>query len=142
MGKSVRRGFVRLEPRWLAEFTNEEGLWHENREAVRAGLRWGRRKCALLAWVHATMAARLTDRERHCIALYFFEGCSFAEAGERTGTHASSVLRAVQRGLRKLRSAAQEEPVWRRLYALGGKRPPRRNHSDGGEERLLRALKQ
>jgi DNA-directed RNA polymerase specialized sigma24 family protein len=126
MEKSPRVVCVRLDPKWLDKFVLEQRLWFESPEEVRAGLRWGRRKCALLLWVRATMAERLTARERDCIGLYFFEGRSFAQVGLLTGTHASSVFRAVQRGIRKLRQAAGEEPSWQRLYALGGQRPRRR----------------
>lgn len=95
----------------LMRIEEERGAWHESPAAVRAGLAWGSDKAILLAWVRARMETLLTARERHCVHLVFFEGLHYREAGRRTSTNASSVHRAVARGLRKLRAAAADDPV-------------------------------
>jgi DNA-directed RNA polymerase specialized sigma24 family protein len=51
----------------------------------------------------------------------FFEGLSYREAGAATGTNASSVCRAIQRSMRKLRQAAKEGDI--RMPARGRTRP-------------------
>ena len=104
----------------------EQGAWHESRAEVEAGLTWGSDKAVLLAWVRARMEALLTARERQCIRLYFLEGLNYREAGRRTGTNASSVHRAVTRGIRKLRAAAANDPVravWERHAKQQDARP-------------------
>jgi len=58
------------------------------------------------------MQLRLTRREAECIDLYFFKGMTYEQAGRATETEASSVWRAVQRGLRKLRLARDEDDSW------------------------------
>jgi len=84
--------------------------WYEDTETVRRGLKWGRKKARLLAWVRAQMFLRLTPVERRCIELYYLRGLNYREAGAVLGVHASSVYRGVRRGIRKLREAAGEHP--------------------------------
>lgn len=104
----------------LARMEEARGPWHETRAEVRSGLVWGADKAILMAWVRGRMASLLTARERLCLELYYFEGLTYREAGRRTNTNASSVHRAVARGIGKLRAAAKDDPVravWKR-YAI------------------------
>jgi RNA polymerase sigma factor (sigma-70 family) len=100
----------------ITRFSLEQGLWFESEEEARRSREWARRKSALLRWVRAQMALRLSDRERQCIEMYFFMGYSYRRIGEITGTNASSVFRAVARGLRRLRTAAAEDAAWRAYW--------------------------
>ncbi len=84
--------------------------WCEDEEAIRRGLEWGRKKVRMLKWVESQMLLRLTPVERRCIELYYFEALNYREAAWVLDVNASSVQRAVQRGIRKLRDAARERP--------------------------------
>jgi RNA polymerase sigma factor (sigma-70 family) len=97
-------------PNLLRCFPVEAGPWFETEEAIDAGLAWGAEKARLLDWVENTMATRLTKRERACLKMYYFDDLNFRQIGERTQTNASSVYRAVSRGLRKIRKAVAESP--------------------------------
>jgi DNA-directed RNA polymerase specialized sigma24 family protein len=97
--------------------------WHEEVEAIRAGLRWGRRKQQLLEWVRSQMLLRLSPVERRCLALYYFEDKNYRDAAEAIGVNPSSVYRAVHRGVRKLREAARDHPPGE---ARRARRRPRR----------------
>lgn len=110
-----------MAPHQMRVFANERAAWHETPEEVEAGLAWGREKARLLHWVEKEMGGRLTARERRCIEMCFFEGLSYREAGAATGTNASSVCRAIQRSMRKLRQAAKEGDI--RMPARGRTRP-------------------
>ncbi len=105
---------ITLSPDKLENFDRRRSAWFETPEQVRRAQRWGARKKKLLAWVQVQMEARLTVRERHCIALYYFEDLTYRQIGERTETNASSAYRAVVRGLRKLRQAAAEDESWKK----------------------------
>lgn len=94
--------------------TNEQGAWYEAPVEIEAALAWGRRKAELLRWVRRQMEKRLTDRERQCLAMYYFQDLNYLEIGRATGIHASSVCRAVHRAVAKLRAAALEDPTWRK----------------------------
>jgi len=113
---------VLVSPKILGRTDASRAAWHETPEDVAAGLEWGREKARLLRWVRKQMRGRLTKRERRCVELYFFENLTYREAGERTGTNASSVFRAVRRGLRKLGRAASAD----------GPRPARRQTRSTG----------
>jgi RNA polymerase sigma factor (sigma-70 family) len=102
-------------PDALTAFPYNRGAWYETEEEIQAGLAWGRRKAELMRWVRKQMNERLTARERRCIELYFFDNLTYREAGAATETNASSVYRAVQRSLRKLRRAAEEGQQTARL---------------------------
>lgn len=110
----AERQAVVMTPDVLRYFSLEQGAWHETREEVEAGLAWGNEKAHLLRWVRKQMARKLTARERRCVELYYFEGLTYREAGQITQTNASSVYRAVKRGLRKLRTEAANGPQLRR----------------------------
>lgn len=97
-----------LSPELMRQYRVEQSAWYESEAEVRRGLTWGARKAVLLAWVREQMRTRLTPRERHCLELYYFRGLTYREAGAATGTNASSVHRAVQRAIRKLRDAAED----------------------------------
>ena len=100
---------ITMSPEVMRMFRHDQAAWHESEEDVAAGLEWGRQKAALLRWMRRQIGRRLTARERRFIELYFFEGLSFREAADRERTAVSHVHRTVQRGLRKLRTAAGEE---------------------------------
>ncbi len=84
--------------------------WHEEPEAVRAGLCWGRKKERLLEWVRAQMLLRLTVTEQHAIELYYLRGLSYRDTAMLLDVNPSSVYRSVERGIRKLRAAAKANP--------------------------------
>lgn len=100
---------VTLDPHLLRGFSNEEGAWYESEEDVAEGVRNGEDKARLLRWVRKHMKGRLTKVERCCVELYFFRGLTYRDAAVLTKTNPSTVYRAVRRGLRKLRQAAEEE---------------------------------
>ena len=102
------RNAILMGPEALHLFENARGAWYEPPEEIEAGLEWGKRKAELLAWVRRQIGRHLTPRERRCVELYFFEGLTYREAGEKTGTNASSVHRAVTRSLRKLRAQLEK----------------------------------
>lgn len=102
------RNAVLMESKALHLFENARGAWYETPEEIEAGLEWGKRKAELLTWVRRQIGRHLTPRERRCIELYFFEGLTYREAGEKTGTNASSVHRAVTRSLRKIRAQLEK----------------------------------
>ncbi len=110
----IRRIKVQSITPFLADTLEEaRSPWHETRAEIRAGLEKGKRKAFLLRWVRTQMDARLTERERYCVQLHFFLGLTYEQIGRVTGTSRSAVCRAVQRGLRRLRAAAQEDTSWR-----------------------------
>ncbi|HNR29639.1 MAG TPA: sigma factor-like helix-turn-helix DNA-binding protein [Candidatus Hydrogenedentes bacterium] len=109
----TKRYIAFLSPDAFDETPAAHGLWHEAPEAVRAGLRWGRRKSELLRWVRQRMNDRLTAREQQCIELHYFHDKTFMAIAAITRTSASSSCRAVWRGIRKLRQAAVEEGLVR-----------------------------
>jgi RNA polymerase sigma factor (sigma-70 family) len=100
-----------LSPDIMRSFRIEQSAWHEDPEDIAKKIAWGKRKAFLLAWVREQMEIRLTQRERHCIELYYFRGLTYREAGAATNTNASSVYRAVQRSIRKLREAAKNSQL-------------------------------
>ncbi len=112
-----------MSPEVMRMFRHDQAAWYESEEDVEAGLEWGRRKAALLAWMRRQMGRRLTLRERRFIELYFFDGLSYRETADREGTAVSHVHRTVQRGLRKLRAAAREDAA-SLAGDLGGWRGP------------------
>lgn len=111
MKERIRYRQVSVSPDTLRHFTNEEACWYETLAEVRRQLAWGREKERLLRWVRRAMDERLTERERECVVLVFFVGLSYRQAGRQTSTDGSSVYRAVQRAVRRLRAAAAEEGV-------------------------------
>jgi len=112
----AERSAIDVEPFRLARIAAERGPWHEDAEEVAAQVAWGEAKQVLMAWVERQMVQRLTARERHCIEMYYYENLTYREAAAKTHTNASSVLRAVRRGLRKLRQAAEDHEEMRLLY--------------------------
>ncbi len=106
--RAARLG-VCVPPELLADLPESAGMWHESAEEVERALAWGERKQMLIAWVREMLRRRLSESERRCVELYFFEGLSYREAGARAGTTASSVHRGLQRALEKLREAAETD---------------------------------
>lgn len=96
---------ILISQQYLSAFTNEDGLWHEPADEVRQALRLRARDVKRLARVREAMDATLTARERRCIELHYFDGCTLREVGERTETSAAAAQRAIQRAIRKLRAA-------------------------------------
>lgn len=96
---------------WIEELPSTGTFWHETERQVAERLTWGREKARLLAWVRRQMAHRLTECERAAVELHYFEGLSFRDAAERLRRNPSSVCRAVQRSIRKLRQAAAEDHI-------------------------------
>lgn len=81
--------------------------WHETEAEVRQALRRGREKAAKLQWIRTRMVFDLTDFERHCLTLHYFQGLSYRQAGTILGASASTVCRHANRGVSKLRQAAK-----------------------------------
>lgn len=107
---------VKIPQQVLDDMNQRRGAWYESPAEIAVGLDWGRRKALLMRWVRHTMNARLSQREQQCIELHYLAGLTHRQAGQATGTAASSVCRAIHRGLRKLRSAAAEDPAWRQWW--------------------------
>jgi len=103
------RNAVVMGPEVMRLFENERGAWYETPEEIEAGLEWGKKKALLLDWIRKQMDQQLTERERLCMELYFFEGHTYREIGRITDTNASSAYRAVARSLRKIRTCARSE---------------------------------
>ena len=119
----MKQDFSSVTPELRAQFTGMQagdfvlvGLtlaqtpWHEDEEAIRRGLEWGRKKARMLRWVESQMVLRLSPIERRCIELYYFEALNYREAASVLEVNPSSVYRAVRRGIRKLREAARDRP--------------------------------
>ncbi len=98
-------------PAIMAEFTNEEGPWHEAKDTIAARLAWGKEKERLLRWVRWQMRWRLTTKQRRAIELYYFKDLTYVEIGRKIGCSPSAACRAAQRGLERLRGAAKREGV-------------------------------
>jgi DNA-directed RNA polymerase specialized sigma24 family protein len=129
MKKTTRadRNAVQVARAFLNQQGEEKGAWHETHEEIEDLLDWGERKAQLMAWLRRHMGRRLTPRERHCVELHFLAGFTFREIGKLTDTNGTSAWRAVQRGLRKLRRATEEDDSWRSIPGRRrrGKRAPR-----------------
>ena len=104
----VRRFEVSVSPHSLKRVAVTRGAWYESPEEIEAGLAWGRRKAELFRWVRKHMGRGLTLRERRCIELHFFRAMSCRDVGLATGTTPSSVQRALNRALQKLRRSARD----------------------------------
>lgn len=104
-----------VSPEKLAYMAERVPDWRERPEDIRAGLAWGREKARLLAWVRVTMQERCTEREQMCLHCHFFLGLTYETIAKMTGTNRSSVYRAAQRGIRRLREAAREQGLKPRL---------------------------
>lgn len=111
------RGYIvmAVAPDKLAYMAERVPDWREKPEDIAEGLAWGRDKKRLLAWVKETMKERLTEREQFCLYLHFFHGITYEAIAQQTNTNRSSVYRAAQRGIRRLREAAQEQGIRPRL---------------------------
>lgn len=101
-------------PLLMERLSAADSPWHEDAGTVRAALKRGRENARMLAWVRAQILFRLSPVERRCIELYFFEAKNYREAAAELGVNPTSVYRAVQRGVRKLRIAARANPPRRR----------------------------
>jgi len=108
-GNRASRLAVLISPGALKHIPECRGAWYESKEEIEEGLKRGTEKARLLRWIRREMGRHLTLRERRCVELRFFEGMSLREVGAATGTDPSSVCRAVQRSLRKLRHAAKKK---------------------------------
>lgn len=103
------RNAIAMSLETMRHFESERAAWFETPAEIEEGIEWGKRKAVLLRWVRRQMNAHLTQRERRCVELYFFEGHTYREIGRITETNASSAYRAVARSLRKLRVQAKED---------------------------------
>lgn len=101
---------VNCDPAIIESYGNGDGPWSETETEVAAGLAWGEEKARLLKWVRKQMRRRLTQKQRRCIELYYFEDLTFAEIGKKTGCAPSSACRSVHRGLKRLQAAAKLDP--------------------------------
>lgn len=103
-----------VSPAIFARLTNSDVPWHESPEELRRATARARERERLLNWVRSQMLLRLSLVERRCIELYFFEDLNYREAAERLDVNVTSVYRGVERGLRKLRTAARNNPPQRK----------------------------
>lgn len=108
--RGADRFAVSMCPELLSYFAQESGPWYESPDEVEAGLVWGEEKRHMLAWIQGQMDEHLSARQREYLTLYYFEGLTYREISERTGTNPTSALRGVKRSLLKLRSIAQSSP--------------------------------
>lgn len=113
MVNAPRKGNAPFE---LNEAANEDALWYESESEGRLRIRRAAGRRRLLDWVRRHMESELTECERECIWLYYFQGMGYRQAGAIRGKNPTSVMRAVQRGLRKLRRSAAEDDSWRRYW--------------------------
>ena len=137
MRESTRAGrnAIAMSPEAMRHFESERAAWFETSEEIEEGIEWGKRKALLLHWVRRQMNAHLTERERRCVELYFFESHTYREIGRITGTNASSAYRAVARSLRKLRVQAKENGPKRGVsVARTSSNPPNPAESDSARE--------
>lgn len=107
------RAAIHFNPALLDRFDATRAPWHESPDDITRALADTARRERLLAWVRKQIALRLTPREAQCIHLYYFRGMTYQQAGDHTNTQPSSVLRGVQRGLKKLRAARDQDPSWK-----------------------------
>ena len=117
MEKRVHSDRYRLhvKPAVLESYSEEDSLWRETEAEVQRELARGEDRARLLKWVRRQMGRRLTLAQRQCIELYYFEGLTYTEVGNRQGCSASSACRSVKRGLNRLRAAARTDPPSQRL---------------------------
>ena len=87
--------------------------WAETAQEIEAGLRQGKENDRLLAWVRSQMLLQLSETEQQCITLYYFRALNSRQAGTLLHMNPSSVYRAVRRGIRKLKKAAQQSGIGR-----------------------------
>jgi len=99
-----------VSPAVFARLSSTDLPWHESPEELRRAIARARERERLVNWVRSQMLLRLSPVERRCIELYYFEDLNYREAAERLGVNVTSVYRGVERGLRKLRKAAQTHP--------------------------------
>jgi RNA polymerase sigma factor (sigma-70 family) len=111
----VNRLGISLPAEAMAHLPESAGAWHESREEVERALVWGGHKARLIAWVRETLRRRLSETERRCVELHFFEGLSRREAARRAGITPSSMHRGLRRAVEKLREAAETDPEIARL---------------------------
>ena len=96
------------DPFILARAGTVRGIWHETEAEIQTRLDAGAEKALLLHWVRREMGRRLTPRERRYLELHYFDANTLEEVARRTGVNRSTVARALQRAVRKLRRAARE----------------------------------
>jgi RNA polymerase sigma factor (sigma-70 family) len=95
---------------YLESFGNEDGPWSEDEEDIAQGLAWGKEKALLLKWVRKQIRRRLSAPQRRCIELYYFKDMTYAEIGKKIGCAPSTACRNVQRGIKRLQTAARVDP--------------------------------
>jgi RNA polymerase sigma factor (sigma-70 family) len=86
-------------------------LWAETEEDIAMALAWGEEKARLFAWLRPMLRRRLTLPERRAIELHYFHDLSYRQIGRRLKCNHSTVCRAVHRGVRKIRRAAELEGI-------------------------------
>lgn len=127
----LRNGEIRPEkngistnPRLLNTVDQRRMPWFETEEEIKAGLAWGEEKAKLLKRARARMARRLTPVERRSIELFYFKDMNYREVAAALSLNVSSVYRAIQRGLRKLKQKRMASPAkrGRKRKALPAKR--------------------
>ncbi len=106
---------VLTNPEVLDRFANEDSPWYETPDEKQAAFQKSQENARLLIWIRKQMERRLTKKERLYLQLYFFEGKTYRQTAEITGTNASSVLRGVQRAMRKLKFAAKQDRFLARM---------------------------
>ena len=98
------------DPWVLNQFDWTRSPWYESDRDIRQGLKWGRKKARQLRWVKAQMEFELTAVEKRAVTLYYFRGLNFREAALLLDVNPTSIYRAVQRAICKLRVAAKDSP--------------------------------
>lgn len=53
--------------------------------------------------VGKVVASELTDRQRECLSLYYYEGCTMPQIAQALGINKSSVSRAISRGKARIK---------------------------------------
>jgi len=88
---------------------NEHSPYYESPREIADGLAWGARKRYLLDWVDRQMDVIITAIERECIRLHYYCDKPFRDISVILHRNPSSIWRAVQRGIAKLRIMAELE---------------------------------
>lgn len=84
--------------------------YHEEPEDIAALLSYGEAKAALIEWIDWTAADRCTTKEQEAIHMLYRLGLSLPSAARLARRNPSTIWRARDRAIRKLRAAAKQSP--------------------------------
>ena len=87
---------------WQTEFSNADSLWHK--EEKDKGRRWmpKRKRRALMSLLNAGLK-KLTERQKECIYLYYYQRKTLKDISEILGIAKKVAWKTTQDGLKKIR---------------------------------------